>query len=69
MGDDQGGPAGQGRVEGTLQGDLGLAVQVRGRLIEDDQARTLEEQAGNRQPLLLAAGQAVTAVAYDGVNA
>ena len=59
----------QGGVEGPLDGRLGLAVEVGGGLVEDDQARALEQQPGEGQALLLAAGQPVSAVAHDGVEA
>ena len=44
-------------------------VQVRGGLVEHDHRRRLEQQPGDRHPLLLAAGQPVAAVADDGVQA
>src|SRR4051794_39436855 len=49
VGDHQGGTPGQGRVECALHRDLGLAVEVGGRLVEHDDRRRLEEEAGDRQ--------------------
>ena len=40
-----------------------------GGLVEDDHPRTLEEQPGDRQPLLLTAGEPVPTVADNGVEA
>ena len=67
--DDQRGPPLEGGVEGPLDGGLGLAVEVRGRLVEDDDRRRLEQQPGDREPLPLAAGEPVAAVADDRVDA
>ena len=39
-----------------------------GRLVEHDDRRVLQQQPGDRQALLLAAGQAVAAIADDGVE-
>ena len=58
----------QGRVERALDGVLGLGVEVGGGLVEDHDGRRLEQQAGDREPLALAAGEAVAAVADDGVE-
>ena len=52
-----------------LHRDLGLAVQVGGRLVEDDDGRRLEQHPRDGQPLLLAAGEPVPAVADHGVQA
>ena len=68
VGDDDRRPAFEGGVEGPLHGGLRLAVEVGGGLVEDDQARSLEQQPREGQSLLLAAGQAVSAVAHDGVE-
>ena len=54
--------------ERALHGVLRLGVEVRGRLVEDDDVGRLEQQPGDRQPLLLAAGEPVAAVADDGVE-
>ena len=42
---------------------------MRGGLVQDDDAGRLEQQPGQRDPLLLAAGEPVPAVADDGVQA
>src|SRR6266516_174410 len=68
VGDHQRGAAGQGGLERPLDRDLGLGVQVGGGLVEHDDAGGLEQQPGDRQALLLAAGEAVAAVADDGVE-
>ena len=69
VGDHQRGAAGQGGVEGPLDGRLGLAVEVGGGLVQDDEAGALEQQPGDREALLLAAGETVAAVADDGLEA
>ena len=61
-------PVERGRQRALHRG-LGLGVEVRGRLVEHDDVGRLEQQPGDRQPLLLAAGQPVAAVADDGVEA
>jgi hypothetical protein len=45
---------------------LGGAVEGRRRLVEDEDARALEDRAGNRQTLLFAAGQLEAALADQG---
>ena len=55
--------------ERLLDGGLGLGVEVGGRLVEDDDPRLGQQQPGDRQALALAAGQAVAALADDGVEA
>jgi hypothetical protein len=69
VGDDQRGAAGQGRLERLLDGGLRLGVQMRGGLVKHHDGRRLEQQPGQRDPLLLAAGQPEAAVAHDGVQA
>ena len=59
VGDHQRGPARQGVVQRLLHGGLGLGVQVRGGLVEHHDVGGLEQQPGDRQPLLLAAGEPV----------
>ncbi len=54
--------------ERALHGDLGLGVEVRGRLVEHDDVRRLEQQPGQGEALLLAARQPVAAVADHGVE-
>jgi hypothetical protein len=55
VGDDQRGPAGQGRGERMLDGDLRLGVEMRGGLVEQHDGRSLEQQPGQGDPLFLAA--------------
>ena len=69
VGDDQAGAAFERGVEGALDGVLRLGVEVGRGLVEHDDRRRLEEQAGDGEPLALAAGEAVAAVADDGVEA
>src|SRR5207253_4991694 len=61
---DRGAP-GEKRPERGLDQLLGERVEVRGCLVEDQDRRALEDDAGNRQPLLLAAGEAVAALADE----
>ena len=48
---------------------LGRRIEMRGRLVEQQQRRVLQEGAGDRHALRLAAGQAVAALADPGVQA
>ena len=52
-----------------LDRPLGLGVERRGRLVEDQDRRVLEEHARDRQALLLAARELDAALADDGVEA
>ena len=52
-----------------LHGPLGLGVQRAGRLVEHQDPRVAQQRAGDRQPLLLPAGEPVPAGADDGVVA
>jgi hypothetical protein len=45
---------------------LGGAVERRGRFVEDEDARALQDRAGDRQTLLLAAGQLEATLADQG---
>ena len=56
-------------LERPLHRGLGLRVEVGGRLVEHDDVRRLEQQPGDGDALLLAAGEPVAAVADDGVEA
>ena len=67
--DDERRAAVQSAGQRPLHRGLGLGVEVRGRLVEDDDVGRLEQQPGDGQPLLLAAGQPVAAVADDRVEA
>ena len=51
-----------------LDHPLGLGVERGGRLIEDQDRRVLEEHAGDREPLLLPAGELDAALADDRVQ-
>ena len=55
--------------EGSLHRGLGLGVQRRGRLVQDQDRRVLQEGAGDADALALAAGQLGAAVADHGVVA
>ena len=46
---------------------LGLGVERRGRLVEQQDARVLQDGAGDRDALLLAAGELQAALADHGV--
>ena len=50
-------------------GALGLDVERAGRLVEDEHRRVAQDRAGDRDALLLAAGEAEAALADDGVVA
>ncbi len=56
-------------VERLLHGALGLGVERARRLVEDEHRRVAQDRAGDRDALLLAAGEAVAALADDGVVA
>ena len=66
MGDDDGGAAGQGGFERALDGGFGFGIEMGGGLVENDNVRRLEEQTGDSKALLLAAGEAVAALADHG---
>jgi hypothetical protein len=44
-------------VEKRPQNLLALHIEVRGRLVEQQDSRTKDQRAGERSPLLLAAGE------------
>src|SRR6476619_6454044 len=67
--DHERGSPGERLVQCDLQCDLGLTVQVSGRLVENHYRWRLEQQPGDSQALLLATGQPVPAVTHDGVEA
>src|SRR5947209_2461435 len=50
-------------VERLLYGALGLGVERARRLVEDQDGRVAQDRAGDRDALLLAAGEAVAALA------
>jgi hypothetical protein len=51
-----------------LHRDLRLRVEVGGRLVEQHHLRSREQEAGDREPLALAARQPVAALADHGVE-
>ena len=57
VGDDQESPALRQAVEGVTDETLALRVQAGGGLVHNEQGRVLEEGAGYRKPLRLAAGE------------
>ena len=68
VGDDERRAPVEGGVEGPLHRGLRLGVEVGRGLVEHDDARSLEQQPGDGQPLLLAAREPVAAVADDRVE-
>ena len=64
MGDDQRRAAAQQPVERALDQQLGRAVDVRRRLVEDQDPRVGEERAGDRDQLALAGREAAAALAH-----
>ena len=69
MGDDEGRAAPHRRVDRPLDLALGLSVEGAGRLVEDHDRRVLEEGAGDRQALALAAREVAPALADHGLEA
>ena len=65
MGDDEGRSALRRGVERRLQLTLGRGVERAGRFVEDQDRRILEERAGDREPLALAARQRAAALADE----
>src|SRR5690606_1872115 len=66
--DDDRGPAVEGLGQGLLHGGLGGGVEVGGGLVQDDDALAGEEEARDGEALALPAGQAIAALADDGVE-
>src|SRR5690606_11064439 len=56
------------RSQGSLHSRLRLGVEMGGRLVQDHDARVLQEQAGDGQPLLLPAGQPIAVVPDHGLQ-
>ena len=67
--DGQGGPAVGQFGECRGDGRLGPGVQRTGRLVEHQHRRVPQDHPGDRQPLLLATGEPVAALADDGLIA
>ena len=63
VGDDQGRAVARDPVERRLDLALGMDVEGRGRLVEDQDRRRLEDGAGDGDALLLAAGELQAALA------
>ena len=63
------GPTSCRRVESLLDNALAHSVERRGRFIEQQHGRILEQHARDRDALLLAARQSVTALPHHGVVA
>ena len=61
--DDDRRPPDEGGLQRSLHGRLGLAVEVRGGLVEHDDPRGLQQQARERDALLLSAGQPMASIA------
>ena len=69
MGDDQGSAVTHRRVERRLDQRLVLVVEMAGGFVEHHDARVLQQQPCDRQPLLLAAAEPVAALTDDRVVA
>src|SRR3989475_427493 len=65
--DHEHGPTAHELGQRLLDHELALRVEVRGRLVEDQDRRILEERAGDRDPLALAAGEAHAPLADERV--
>ena len=63
VGDDDRGAAGQQPPQAVLDAALGVQVDVRGRLVEDEDARVGDERAGEGDELALAGGELHAALA------
>ena len=67
MGDHQRGATHLDAVQLGLDGAFGLGIQRRGGLVEDQDARVLEDRPGDGHPLLLATGELQAALAHRGL--
>ena len=56
-------------IQGLLDLVLGLRVDAAGRLVEDQDARVVEDRPGNRDSLTLAPAERMPPLAHDGVVA
>src|ERR671939_328637 len=69
VGNRQGGAVLHQRCKRRLDEPLRTCICRAGRLIQDQDPRLLEEDAGNREALLLATGELVVSLPYDGLVA
>ena len=69
MRDGDGGPGRGKSVESFLDNLLGLGVESRCSLIENEYRRILQNGAGNADPLSLTSGKLASAIAYVGLVA
>src|SRR2546428_1535454 len=69
MSDYERGAAGEQRPQRRLDELLRECVEVRGGFVQDDDTRVLQDHAGNRYALLLAAAESVAAFAHNRVVA
>jgi len=69
MGDDERRPVFHDTGQGLLNQPLGLRIQGRGRLVQDQDRRILEQGPGQGQPLALADGENAAALADQRVIA
>src|SRR5581483_6791021 len=67
--DDNGGAAAHQRIERRLHLALRFGVEGRGRLVEDQHRRVLEQRACDRQALALPTGEALAVFPDDGPEA
>ena len=63
--DDKGGTPLQCLVEGSLQCSLVFVVEMARRLVENHDRRVLQQQPGDREPLLFTTRHAVSALTHD----
>ena len=69
MGDDEAGALARHALERVLDLALGMAVERRSRLVEHENGRRLQNGAGDRHALLLAAGEFQAALADERIVA
>ena len=69
VGDHDRGAAGEQAPEALLDARLGVEIDVRGRLVQDEDARVGDQGSGERDQLALAGRELGAALAYLGVVA
>jgi len=69
VGDDEGGAAGDGAIEGGEDLVFGFGIDRGGGIVEEENRRFEEDGAGDGETLALSAGKAAAALAEDGVVA